>query len=78
MIISCVNSGTSLFSGFVIFSILGFMAEQQGKTVEDVALSGMIVTMLIIYVILIYIIIKVHCLRSGLVVKDFSFCKFFG
>ena len=40
LIISCVNSGTSLFSGFVIFSVIGYMAKSQGKSVEDVAQSG--------------------------------------
>uniref|UniRef100_A0A0M3IFH9 Transporter n=1 Tax=Ascaris lumbricoides TaxID=6252 RepID=A0A0M3IFH9_ASCLU len=35
-----VNSGTSVFAGFVIFSFIGFMAIQQGKTVEEVAQSG--------------------------------------
>lgn len=31
-----VNSGTSVFAGFVIFSFIGFMAIQQGKSVEEV------------------------------------------
>lgn len=40
LIISCVNSGTSMFSGFVIFSVIGFMADQQNKPVSEVAASG--------------------------------------
>ncbi|XP_036440993.1 sodium- and chloride-dependent GABA transporter 2-like [Colossoma macropomum] len=37
----CVlNSCTSVVAGFAVFSVLGFMAEQQGATVEDVAESG--------------------------------------
>jgi len=40
VIIACVNSGTSFLAGFAIFSALGFMAEEQGLEVEDVAEKG--------------------------------------
>ncbi|PAV65754.1 hypothetical protein WR25_19709 isoform A [Diploscapter pachys] len=35
-----VNSGTSIFAGFVIFSFIGYMATQQGKSVDEVAQAG--------------------------------------
>ncbi|EJW87146.1 hypothetical protein WUBG_01941, partial [Wuchereria bancrofti] len=35
-----VNSATSVFAGFVIFSFIGFMAVEQGKPVDEVAQSG--------------------------------------
>ena len=40
VIFACTNSGTSLYSGFVIFSVLGFMAGRQGVEVAEVATSG--------------------------------------
>ncbi|GFS02000.1 sodium- and chloride-dependent taurine transporter-like [Elysia marginata] len=40
LIFATVNSVTSFLAGFVIFSVLGFMAHSQGVSVEDVAESG--------------------------------------
>ncbi|XP_055024369.1 solute carrier family 6 member 6a [Misgurnus anguillicaudatus] len=40
MLLGCLNSGTSFVSGFAIFSVLGFMAQEQGIAIADVAESG--------------------------------------
>jgi len=42
VIVTLINCGTSLFAGFVVFSILGFMAEKQNVDVKDVADDGML------------------------------------
>ena len=40
MIVSFVNCGSSFFAGFLIFSVLGFMAKQLGTDVGNVVASG--------------------------------------
>ncbi|XP_038063797.1 sodium- and chloride-dependent glycine transporter 1-like [Patiria miniata] len=40
MIVTLLNSATSLLAGFAIFSILGYMAHVQGKEVSEVARQG--------------------------------------
>lgn len=40
VIFACTNSGTSIFAGFTIFGVLGFMAKQQNVPVGNVAESG--------------------------------------
>ncbi|CAO1367739.1 unnamed protein product [Diamesa serratosioi] len=37
---SFINSATSFISGFVIFSVLGYMAHTSGQKIEDVATEG--------------------------------------
>ncbi|XP_074641090.1 sodium- and chloride-dependent GABA transporter ine-like [Tubulanus polymorphus] len=40
MTVSLINSATSILAGFVIFSILGYIAENQGQEVVDVVAQG--------------------------------------
>lgn len=40
ILISVCNSGTSIYAGFAVFSVLGHMAQQMGVAVKDVATSG--------------------------------------
>lgn len=39
-IITSINCGTSLYAGFAVFSVLGFMAHEQNVTVAEVTTSG--------------------------------------
>lgn len=40
ILIPIINCSTSIFAGFVVFSVLGYLSEQSGIPVADVATSG--------------------------------------
>lgn len=40
LIVTCTNSATSIFAGFVIFSVIGFMANELQVNIEAVADQG--------------------------------------
>ncbi|VEL33201.1 unnamed protein product [Protopolystoma xenopodis] len=40
IIVAIINCATSVYAGFVIFSNLGFMAQEKNTTVAEVARSG--------------------------------------
>nr|CAB3266314.1 sodium- and chloride-dependent GABA transporter 2-like [Phallusia mammillata] len=40
IVFSFLNSGTSFFAGFSVFTVLGFMAKEQNTTIDQVAESG--------------------------------------
>lgn len=42
LLTSTINCLTSFLAGFVIFSVLGYMAREQNKSIEEVGLEGML------------------------------------
>ena len=44
IVIPIINSATSFYGGFVIFSVAGYMAHLTGKTVHEVGASGTNIT----------------------------------
>ncbi|XP_067938027.1 sodium- and chloride-dependent glycine transporter 2-like isoform X2 [Watersipora subatra] len=40
LIVALINCGTSVFAGMVIFSVLGFMAEEKGVSIDKVVAGG--------------------------------------
>jgi SNF family Na+-dependent transporter len=42
IIVAVINCATSVFGGFAIFSVLGFMATKTGLPIDKVAAGGML------------------------------------
>jgi len=40
ILVALINSATSIFSGFIIFSVLGFMAQETGKDIDNLIQEG--------------------------------------
>jgi len=40
LLVSAVNSGTELFAGFCVFSILGYLANYRGVPIQEVVKGG--------------------------------------
>jgi len=40
LLLAVFNEATCLISGFVIFSVIGFLAKTEGKPISEVAVSG--------------------------------------
>ena len=51
MIVPIINCATSIFAGFVIFSVLGFMAAESGKSVDEVVTQGEILAPSLFWII---------------------------
>ena len=40
LIVPIINCGTSVFAGLVVFAIIGFMAQETGRPIEEVVSQG--------------------------------------
>ena len=71
VLISMLNSSTSIFAGFVIFSVIGFMANEQQLPVSEVAASGKsyMICVILSQIVLFY----AHCFTSFSSVQTVSF-----